>query len=130
MKLAYLLDYCQKLSRGSAAERREGDAVKKDIIRRLFPKRDQETIESFEKGTNFRHIQFLVCDNCYYILTGSTVVSEDEIKAAKFRSQIEAQHQSKKDKAQFDSYIKHIKAMHLKETGVQNTQNFTIDKLS
>ena len=104
--------------------------MKRDIVTRLFPKRDQETFESFERGMNFRQIQFLVCDGCFYILTGSTVVSEDEIKAAKYHDKIEAKHQRKKNKAQFDEYIKHIKAMHLKETGNQSTQNFTIEKLS
>lgn len=130
MKLAYLFDYCQKLYKGSPHEKLEGEGLKKDVIRRLFPKGDQETFEIFEKGLNIRQIKFLVCGNCFYILTGSTVASEDEANAAKYRNKIEIKLQRKKEKAQFEDYIKHIKAMQMKEAGLAKNQNFMVGNLS
>ena len=83
----------------------------------MLHKRDQETFEILEKDCSFRDIKFLVCDTCFYKLTGSTVIPEAEVNAENFRKAIEKKSQKKKDREEIDKYLRYIKKMQMKEEG-------------
>lgn len=93
-------------------------------------KRDQETFEILEKDCSFRDIQFLVCDACFYMLTGSTVIPEAEINAQKYRQGIEKLSQKKREKAEFEKYLHYVKMMRMREEGSYKIQEITLPNLT
>lgn len=93
-------------------------------------KRDQETFEILEKDCSFRDIKFLVCDACFYMLTGSSVIPEAEINAAKFKQLIDKKTQRNRDKAEYEKYLKYIKFMRQREEGFINMKEIVLPDLT
>lgn len=90
----------------------DGVKLKKRALERLFHKREIERIEIYDIDPSFKDIKFLVCHICFFKLSGSSVNSEAEINAAKYKAGIERIYQEKKDNEETEKYIKYLRDMY------------------
>jgi hypothetical protein len=90
----------------------DGVKLKKRALERLFHKREIERIETCDIDPSFKAIKFLVCDICFFKLSGSSVNSEAEINAAKYKAGIERIYLEKKDNEETEKYIKYLRDMY------------------
>lgn len=63
-------------------------------------------------NTSFKKIEFLVCDDCFFKLSGSSVTSEAELKAAKIKAEIDNCYLQKKSDEETENYIKYLRDLY------------------
>lgn len=98
-----------------------GNNLKRKLVKRLLNKRDSERIEMLEKDPSFRDIKFLVCNQCFYLLSSTLTVSEAELQAIKYKTKVVREYEKKRDQEDMKKYLKYVKEQQLRdEKGSRN----------